>query len=86
VQFLIKLEVGQETGEQLHKKVSQACAKNGGGGDKEGSKPTVIPIKTGNACLCNITMRHVHPTTVVMEKQYISHIKTVCFYTQVSSM
>jgi len=42
------LEVGQETAEQVYKKVSQACARNGGGGDKEGSKPTIVHIKTGN--------------------------------------
>jgi hypothetical protein len=76
--------VGQETREQLHKKVSQTCAKNGGG-DKEGSKPTVIPIKNDNACFCNITMGCVHPTTVALEKQYISLIKCVYFYTQLSS-
>jgi len=69
VQFFIKLEVGQEAAEHVHKKISPACAKNGGGGDKEGSKPTVIHIKTGNVCLYNITLRRVHAITVAVEKQ-----------------
>jgi hypothetical protein len=38
------MEVGQETAEYLHKKVSQACAKNSGGGEKEGRKPTAVFI------------------------------------------
>jgi len=79
--FFIKLEVGQETAEQVHKKVSQACAKSGSGGDIEGSKPTVIHIKTGNVRLYNVTMRHVHATTVVVEKQKASHIMSVCLQT-----
>lgn len=61
--------MGQETAEQVHKKVSQACAKNGGGGDKEGSKPTVIHIKTGNVHLYNITLRCTYVITVAVEKQ-----------------
>jgi hypothetical protein len=69
-QCAVSHKIGSGTGNrELHKKVSQACAKNGGGDDKEGSKPTVIPTKTGNACLHNITMRRVHPTTVALEKQ-----------------
>jgi hypothetical protein len=46
--------VRQEAAEQVHKKLSQACAKNGGGADKEGNKSTVIHIKTGNVHLYNI--------------------------------
>jgi hypothetical protein len=61
--------VGQVTAEQVHKKVSEACAKNGGRGDKEGSKPTVIHIKISNVRLYNVTLRHVHATTIAVEKQ-----------------
>jgi hypothetical protein len=38
------MDVGQETAEQPQEEVSQACAKNGGGGEKEGSKPTAVFI------------------------------------------
>ena len=59
----------QETAEQVYKKVSHACAKNGGGSDKERSKPTVIHIKTGNVRLYNITFRRVHATSTAVKKK-----------------
>jgi transposase-like protein len=65
------LEVGQEAAEQVHKQNSQACAKNGGGADKAGSKPTVIHIKTGNVRLYNITLRRIRAITVAVEKYHI---------------